>query len=173
MSARMEEKATVNSEILVSIVSRRRPTAAISCSMRSVTSNGGEAAGDGAEPGEVPCVAMALGCARASENSKWRECLPEDFPLGISDLPKMKYRVKMHAGHFVSNVASRKTGECSQQEVSNRQGKSVIGDKVDARITLVHERFRAPGCAHFSSHSYFNVQIKRSLVTPGQHRSPV
>ncbi|KAJ1175578.1 hypothetical protein NDU88_000865 [Pleurodeles waltl] len=79
----------------------------------------------------------------------------------------MKYRLKMCAGYFVSNVAGRKAGDCSQQEVSNRQDKSVKEDKVDAQITLVYGSFRALGCAHFSSHSYFNVQFKRSLLTPG------
>ncbi|KAJ1144014.1 hypothetical protein NDU88_010316 [Pleurodeles waltl] len=80
----MEEEAIVKSEILASIVSRRRPTAAISCRMRSVASNGGEVAGDDAEPEEVPCVAMILGCATATENSKLQGCLPEDFPPGIA-----------------------------------------------------------------------------------------
>ncbi|KAJ1194287.1 hypothetical protein NDU88_003576 [Pleurodeles waltl] len=80
----MEVEATEMSEIFKSIASKRRPTAVISCSMRSVASARRGSVGGVVEQGGVISAAMGFGSAIALENNSWQECLPDDVLLGIA-----------------------------------------------------------------------------------------
>ncbi|KAJ1199904.1 hypothetical protein NDU88_003736 [Pleurodeles waltl] len=83
-TVRMEVEAGERSEFFKSIASKHRLTAVISCSIQSVASVEWESADGVVEQGGIAWVAMGLGSAIASENSSCRECLPDDFLLGIA-----------------------------------------------------------------------------------------
>ncbi|KAJ1127172.1 hypothetical protein NDU88_005575 [Pleurodeles waltl] len=119
--------------------------------MRSVVSNVGTSPGEGAGQGGAIFATMVFGCAMASENSSWRECLPEDFPCGIS-----QKNASRGAGRFVRRGRSapghRRCRARPQsysalkgvaQRTSSRLSQSVVRNGNDGRSEL--RVFAVPG----------------------------
>ncbi|KAJ1170791.1 hypothetical protein NDU88_002663 [Pleurodeles waltl] len=84
----IELEAVERSLIFESMASMRRPTAAISWSMRFMTVSERVSAEEAVELGTTRAAGEAMGRGReiTSENSSWRVCLPDALPVGITDL---------------------------------------------------------------------------------------
>ncbi|KAJ1130404.1 hypothetical protein NDU88_008757 [Pleurodeles waltl] len=87
ISASIEVEAVERSEIFNSIATKRRPTAVISCSIRSVASVKRGSAGRVAEQRGIACVAMGLGSEIASENSSKEPV----GPPGVTNAPALAH----------------------------------------------------------------------------------